>query len=36
VFQTRNGHLGYLQGAGTPEYQQISSATRGFIESLGK
>jgi homoserine O-acetyltransferase/O-succinyltransferase len=36
VFQTRNGHLGYLQPAGTPEYQQISSVTREFIESLGE
>jgi homoserine O-acetyltransferase len=36
VFQTRNGHLGYLQPAGTPEYQQISSSTKEFIESLAK
>jgi homoserine O-acetyltransferase len=36
VFQTRNGHLGYLQPAGTPEYQQISSSTREFINSLGE
>jgi len=36
VFQTRNGHLGYLQPAGTSEYEQISSSTREFINSLGE
>jgi homoserine O-acetyltransferase len=34
VFQTRNGHLGYLQPAGSPEYEQLSSASRDFVEGL--
>ena len=34
VFQTANGHLGYLQPAGTPEYKTIGDATKTFIESL--
>jgi homoserine acetyltransferase len=34
VFETRNGHLGYLQPANTSEYQQIGSATKAFIEAI--
>ena len=28
VFETRNGHLGYLQPAGTSEYQQLGGTTK--------
>jgi homoserine acetyltransferase len=34
VFENRNGHLGYLQPAGTSEYQQIGGTTKTFIESI--
>ena len=34
VFQTANGHLGYLQPDGTSEYKTIGDATKTFIESL--
>ena len=36
VLETRNGHLGYLQQPGTPEYQKLSDVSRAFLESLRK
>jgi pimeloyl-ACP methyl ester carboxylesterase len=34
VLQTKNGHLGYLQPQGTPEYELRASGA--FLDSLGK
>jgi len=34
VFETRNGHLGYLQPVNTSGYQQIGVATKTFVESI--
>ena len=36
VLQTKNGHLGYLQPQGTPEYEQLRNASAAFLDSLGK